>query len=145
MIKTVLNKNNIKIGARKCDIYQITHYESKRFLDLNHRQGSLSAPIRLALKYNDEIVSVMTFGKMRPGMGGELGDDQVYELSRFCSLQNHQIQGAASKLLNYFIKTYKPTKIISYSDIAHTSGKLYEKLNFTHTNTSTPSYIYGLI
>ena len=142
MIRTLLNKNNIKIGARKCDTCEITYYECKKFLDLNHRQGSLSAPIRLALKYNDKIVSVMTFGKMRPGIGAELGHDKVYELSRFCSLQNHQIQGAASKLLNYFIKTYKPIKIISYSDIAHTSGKLYQKLNFTHTNTSTPSYIW---
>lgn len=142
MIRTLLNKNNIKIGARKCDICEITHTECKNFLDKHHRQGGLTAPIRLALKYNNEIVSVMTFGKMRPGMGAELGDHGVYELSRFCSLQNHQIQGAASKLLNHFIKQYNPQKIISYSDFAHTRGTLYKTLNFTHTNTSTPSYIW---
>lgn len=41
-----------------------------------------------------------------------------YELSRFCSKNICNVIGGASKLWKYFIKTYNPLSVISYSNIA---------------------------
>ena len=78
----------------------------------------------------------MTFSKPR------FNKNYEWELSRFCCLNNYTIQGGASKLFNYFINTYKPSNIISYSDIAKTTGKIYEKLGFKLLGLTDPNYIW---
>lgn len=65
-----------------------------------------------------------------------------WELSRFCSKLNHTVVGGASKLLSFFKDNYHPTKIRSFSDQAHTKGKLYETLGFTKIRTSDANYVW---
>ena len=65
-----------------------------------------------------------------------------WELSRFCSKNNCNVIGGASKLWKYFIKKYKPQSIISYSNTAHTRGKLYETLGFNLDSISEPNYVW---
>ena len=50
--------------------------------------------------------------------------------------------GGASKLLSYFIKQYKPKKIISYADRRWSDGNLYKKIGFNLVNLTHPSYFY---
>ena len=59
---------------------------------------------------------------------------------RFSTSKN--IVGGASKLLAYFIKVYKPIKIISYADRRWSTGNLYEKLGFTFISNTSPNYYY---
>ena len=58
-----------------------------------------------------------------------------------CAINNNVI-GGASKLLNYFIKTYQPTKIISYADRSWSEGHLYYKLGFSRIAETNPDYKY---
>jgi hypothetical protein len=81
----------------------------------------------------------MTFSRGRVIMGGK---ESEWELNRFCNKLNTNVIGSASKLLKYFIKIYKPIKLVSYSDIRLFSGKLYEKLNFKLISQSKPNYWY---
>jgi hypothetical protein len=81
----------------------------------------------------------MTFSKGRIIMGGK---ETEWELNRFCNLINHNIVGAASKLMNFFVKKYKPNKVVSYSDIRIFDGGMYEKLNFQYISQSKPNYWY---
>lgn len=114
-----------------------------KFLDDNHRQGSLSASIRLGLriKGTDELVSVMTFNKVRNTIG-YTGQDNFVELSRFCSKLNTSVVGGASKLLKYFLGINKNCNIVSFSDRAHTRGNLYSKLGFQPVKSSYPGYVW---
>ena len=64
------------------------------------------------------------------------------ELSRFCSLKNYSIIGGANKLFEHFIKDHLNKSIISYSNIAHTRGNVYEKLKFKFDGISNPNYIW---
>ena len=66
-----------------------------------------------------------------------------WELSRFCSKNNCNVIGGASKLFKYFIDNYNPQSIISYSNIAHTKGKLYETLGFNFDSISEPNYVWS--
>lgn len=133
------------IYGRNTYVCELAYDESCKFLDKNHRQGSLSAPIRLGLrsKDTDELLAVMTFGKLRNSMGAKDGDsNNCYELSRFCNKLGTSIVGGASKLLKYFLQHYEVHKVVSFSDRAHTSGKLYSTLGFHKVSQSDPGYIW---
>jgi hypothetical protein len=65
-----------------------------------------------------------------------------WEMSRFCSKMGHTIVGGSSKLFNYFIKTYKPNTVVSYSDRRYFSGETYVKLGFNFNSNTPPNYHY---
>ena len=132
MINNKLGLSN-KIYARKCIIKEIKAKQSNLFILNNHMQGIRNAKIKLGLFYNNEFVSVMTFGKPLQNLEYE------YELIRFCNKTNTNVVGAASKLLNYFEKNYKPKSIISYANRRWSNGDLYKKLKFENLGESEPN------
>ena len=135
-IKNLLGIYDKVIYGRNCQIKEIDFGTSKEFQDQNHIQGSINAKVNLGLYYKDELVSLMTFGKCR------FDKKHEYELLRFCNKLGYHIPGAASKLLNYFEKTYKPKSLVSYADRRWSQGKLYFKLNFQLSHTTSPNYWY---
>lgn len=134
-IKSLLKLNNT-IYARKCRVFSISSKDAISFLQDNHIQGSCSSSIRLGLFLNDQLVSVMTFGKSRFSKG------ITYELLRFCNIINYNVVGGGSKLFSNFVKTYLPSQVISYSDKSFNRGLLYQTLGFKYSHSSPPSYHY---
>ena len=130
---------NVKIYARKCLIKEVSPKETKQFLENNHLQGNINSSIRLGLYYNDELVSLMTFGKLRKSLGNN-SKNNVYELYRFCNKLNTLIIGGASKLFNYFIKHYDPISIESFSSNDISNGDLYKILGFEQYKEFNESY-----
>ena len=130
-----------KIYARKCIIKEISSKESNEFLEANHLQGNTHSSIKLGLFYNNELVSVMTFGKNRKSLNANTNDNNSYELYRFCNKKYTTVIGGASKLLNYFIIKYNPHKLISFSSNDISNGDIYYKLGFDKINESQ-SYWY---
>lgn len=140
-ILNIINKTNIKIYARKCDIRNVSYIDSKDFLKNNHLQGNCSSSIRYGLYYNNKLVSLMTFGKLRRNVNNKY-KERCFEMIRFVNERNHNIIGGASKLLKHFIKTIKPKEIISYSDNRWGDGNLYLKLGFKFVRNSEINYFY---
>ena len=140
----ILNKLGLisnTIYARKTTLKVIDSKVCNEFLDNNHIQGRSAANIRLGLYSGDELVSVMTFGKPRVNMGTKDKKTQ-WELIRFCSKLNTRVVGGASKLLKYFIKTYHPISIESFSSNDISDGELYKKLGFVSDYKYNQSYWY---
>lgn len=144
MIKTRLGFIETRIYARSTHIEEIPYTEAMAFLDANHRQGFTPTKICLGLRLNSDntLVSLMTFNPLKAHQGHRKSDSDDWELSRFCSLCDTTVVGGASKLLKYFVSNYKFGKLVSFSDIAHTSGKLYPLLGFTKVSVSAPSYVW---
>lgn len=117
-----LLKDRKRIFARKCEVKNISQKEANIFIEQNHLQGTAKASIFVGLFYNNELVSVMTFGKPRYNKNYE------YELVRYCSIYN--VIGGAEKLFRYFQHEYNPKSVISYCDLAKFNGQTYEKLGF---------------
>jgi hypothetical protein len=136
-----INIDTNRIFARKCIVKEITSREASKFLDETHIQGKVGSKVKLGLYYNDELVSLMTFGSHRLNMGGKFEKDK-YELLRLSSKKNTLIVGGASKLLKHFIRNYKPKSIISYADRRWSEGNVYEKIGFNKVSTSKPNYFY---
>ena len=137
VLKNRLNIINKKIYGRKCDIVEISPSISKTFLDENHLQGNVNTTLKFGLLHNDELVSVMTFGK-RNGIGN--GED--WELIRFSNKINYNVIGGGSKLFKYFLKKINPKIVKSYSDNRWFSGGLYENLGFKYIHETKPNYWY---
>jgi DNA-directed RNA polymerase subunit N (RpoN/RPB10) len=136
IILSSLNKN-FRFGARKCDIYYPITKEVKHFLDENHIQGYVRSPISIGLKYNDELVSLMTFGRPRFNKSYDL------ELFRLVSKCGVSVTGGAEKIFTEFQRKYDDKSLISYCDRRFFTGHIYDKLGFTHVNESGPSYVYN--
>jgi hypothetical protein len=139
-IKNILGSST-RLYARKCEIVELTNKEANKFFTENHIQGNVAAKIIYGLKYNNEIVSAMSFGNLRKNLG-QKSTDGSYELLRFSNKQNMTVIGGASKLFNHFVKQVNPCDIISYADRRWSMGNLYEQLNFNFSHESEPNYFY---
>jgi hypothetical protein len=131
--KLIINEKN-KIYARNCIIKEISYNEKSNFLNEYHIQGNDVSQYYIGCFYKNELISVMTFSRCR-----FIKDNQI-ELTRFCSSKN--VIGSFGKLLKYFIKNYKPKKIISYADRRFSIGNVYETLNFKKIGNTPPNYFY---
>lgn len=131
-----LLKPRTRIYARNCAVKEVSKQQSDEFCDLHHLQGKARDSIRIGLFYEDNLVSVMTFGKPRYNKNYE------YELIRYCSTMN--IVGGSEKLFNYFINRYKPKSIISYCDNSKFKGNVYTKLGFSLDSVSLGRHWYNM-
>jgi len=142
IIKNKILLNNTRIFARKCVIKEIDAKISKEFLNNNHIQGNVNSSIKLGLFNDNELVSLMTFGKLRNVMGNKNKIDGEYEMLRFCNKLNTIVIGGASKLYSYFKKTYKPISVTSFANKRYSNGNLYNNLGFKLEYETLPNYWY---
>ena len=127
------------IGARKCNIVELTNNKiCNKFINENHLQGQTRGSlISLCLKYNNEIVEMMTFGKSR------YNKQYDYELLRLCSKKDTTVVGGASKLFRYAVNNLQLNNIVSYCDISKFSGNVYHKIGMRLVYISAPNIIWS--
>lgn len=138
MLNNIANTNNIKLRASKLKVEHISADETKEFLDKYHLQNNAFSEIRLGLRYKDELVALMTFGKPR------FNNEYEYELVRFCVKPGYIVYGAAGKIYKHFINEYKPKSVVTYSDITKFTGNTYTSLGFkcTAKDITEPNYVW---
>lgn len=126
------------VYARDCKIYILKSSVTNEFLNRYHLQGTCRGQLMsLGLIYQDELVQVMTFGKSRYVKHPEV------ELLRLCTKPGVSVVGGASKLFQFFVKTYEVNDVISYCDRSKFSGDVYEKLGMKLTRTTPPQEIWS--
>jgi len=125
-----------KIYARNCSVEQITSDEMKTFLKEHHLQGSVVGSIKLGLKFKNELIGVMLFGKSR------FHKESIIELLRFAVKKYTHVPGGASKLFTAAYLKYNLTKVLTYSDRDISVGGIYRELKFDYSHTTPPGYKY---
>lgn len=143
-LKLVLNTTSefIKLHGRKCIIKPISAVDKDSFLLENHLQGTDKSKIRLGAYFSNELVAVMTFGKVRLALGNKQAISGEHELVRYCVKNNYIVHGIASKLLQYFITNYQPKKITTFADRRWSDDSFYKKLGFNLVKITAPNYWY---
>ena len=131
LIKSALGIFEHTIYARDCECREISSSEFNTFLEFNHLQGKVNSSFRLGLYYNNELVSVVGFGKSRFKI-------DEYELYRFCNKSGYRIIGGFSKL----IKHSKVKDFVSYVDLSHFVGDSYKTIGFDEIGVTEPNYVY---
>ena len=129
----ILGKSSVPLYARQCSVEEISHNEAKMFIEQNHIQGFAPAKVNIGLKFNDKLISIMTFRKAR------FNNTVEWELIRYCSSTG--VVGGANKMMSMFVKTYFPKSIVSYSDNRWFTGNVYNQLGFVNTSTNV-GYCY---
>lgn len=137
-ISHLLGKTQKKIYPRKCSLREVSYKETKKFLNENHIQGFCPFQKSIGLYYENELISISTFGKRK--ISGSSGN----ELLRFCNKIGHSIPGGFSKMLSHYIKTELPEEIITFSDRAWTTEmkNFYVSNGFSPIGTTPPNYWY---
>jgi len=141
MISNKIGFTTTIIWARECYIGIVDQVLSNNFLEKNHLQGSSKSKLNIGLYYNNELVSLMSFGSLRKSLGSKSVDSN-YELHRFCNKINTSVVGGASKLLKYFIKNYKFNMIISYYDKSFGFKSFYNSIGFKFISETPINYFY---
>ena len=141
-IRSKIGKNEISIGARKCEVKNIIQNECNFFLEKYHVQGkTIGQKVCIGLFYNNSLVGVMSFGQPR------FNKNFKWELIRLCFKENMSIPGGVSKMWQYFKKINNPTNCICYlnlnlgGDQIHLSDFKFIKYNkpggyWIHTKTA---------
>jgi hypothetical protein len=133
-VLNLLGKTERKIYARKCTINEVDNKTIKTFLEENHIQGYVSSDKNIGLFIENELVSLMTFGKGR-------FHNKNTELLRFCNKLNTNVVGGASKIFKYYVSNYK-NNIISYADRSWSNGNLYRQLGFNFVKETPVNFSY---
>ena len=144
LIKDRINKlcfvNQKIIHARKCDIKIVSSELKNEFLNKYHIQGTDKSQIIYGAYYNDELVSIMTFNNINKLTKNI--DNNSFDLSRFSIKTGLIINGIFNKILNKFIKDYKPSKIISYADLSYVNknSNIYVNNGFKLVKNIQPDF-----
>lgn len=136
IIRNSLGYCSKKIHGRKTRVAIIDSKTKAAFLRENHLQGDVGSLYNYGLFFNDELVSVMTFGKPR------FNKHHEWEIYRYCNKLDHQIVGGASKLYAAFVRENQPNNVISYADRRYGTGNLYTNLGFKFVSHTEPNYWY---
>ena len=131
-ILNLLNFNKIQIDVKNCIIKEINIEEEKEFLNKYNLYNYIESDIALGLYHNNELLQVMTFKRQI---------DNNYELLRFSTKYNHEINSGTKELLDYFIKKYNPELIITTINLDKFIGKTFEELRFKLIKYKKPELI----
>ena len=130
---------NQRVYARKTEIREVSLVDSKEFYNKYHLQGaSIGGVISYGLYLNEELLSVMSFGKQRFNPKGE----GYYELYRYCVKDGYTIVGGAEKLHRRFLNDYNVKEVVSYSDNDYFLGGIYVKLGYSMECQCNPRYYW---
>jgi hypothetical protein len=139
MLSNALGLTEHNLGANKCIIKEISEPIAASFLQENHLRKSVPGKYRLGLFRKDtgELMSVATFGGSRFS-----GVEDEWELLRFASKKNTNVQGAFQKIIAFFRAKQRCKSLLSYADLAYGTGRVYEKAGFTKTGVTIPGFYY---
>ncbi len=102
------------------------------FYDANHLYGSRQASHHLCLLDNDQIIMAASWSRHQNG----------YELIRMATKTGMCVQGGISRLFSHFIKTQKPSFIMTYADLRYSNADGYRALGFKELAITKPGYFY---
>lgn len=141
----MLFTNKMKIGARSCQIKELSYEVSSAFLNKYHLQNSTKKNINdiyLWLYYKWDLIEVMVLWTPR---NYKAKKKYQWEILRLCTHKDYIVIWWANKLFNYFIKKWNPSAVISYCDFSKFTGNVYLQMWFRFLWLNKPSWHWRYI
>jgi hypothetical protein len=134
-LKSALRLNNLRIGARTCDMRELSFGEARDFVDKYHIQGFPKwSVLNLGLFHEDQLVAVAVFGKHHR-------KQDIMVLSRFVCMDGVTVSGALSKMSKYASQKLK-TDLVSWCDLRWSEGSGYLAAGWQQDEVLPPDYFY---
>lgn len=134
LIRTSLGMFEYRVGARKCEIREVSSKDYRDFCSEFHLQGPVNSSYRIGLYYKDNLIQCIGIGKSR------FKKDEV-ELYRMCTRSGWQVIGGFSRLMKKASSDLK-CDIISYIARDKFNGNGYVQCGFEKISETKPSYFY---
>lgn len=134
MIRSKLGMTR-KIHARHCTVHEISNAEGIDFFRKNHISGNRGASFYIGLKHHDQLVMCISFSKPFMTKIAE------WEIVRLASILDMTVVGGAAKIISFFRKNH-PGKIMSYANLRHGNGRVYESIGLSLDHRTGPGYFY---
>lgn len=136
---SAINKNEYRIGARKCKLIWSNSKEEIRkaheLLNATHIQESTNSTKYVTNVYfQDKLIATATFSR-------HPRNSKEWVLSRFTTQNNYTIQGILSKISKIASNKLK-SDIISWADYRLSEGKGYIKANWLQEKLHPADYFY---
>lgn len=134
-LRSRLNKNTIRVGARLCSINKISNKDARYFIDAYHIQGAnCNIDMAFGAYYQGNLIAVATFARHHR-------NNKDFTLNRLCFKYDHSCTG----FLGYVVKhVYDLVKcpIITWVDRGLSEGMSYIKAGFKLDAILPPDYVY---
>jgi very-short-patch-repair endonuclease len=133
-LNNIFNLNKIKINSNKCELKEIDHNLSEKFLLKYHLEGPDKSAHRYGIFYKNRLLSIMTFEKCKT--------DGIYFYSRYCTINGVEVIDGDIKMMEYFKNKVNPKKIIAKPCRRWNTSLHYKKLGFAFVEKIKPNYWY---
>lgn len=140
LIDRLIEKDGIKMYARKLSIKAVGQQEEKDFLNKYHLQGYATSTVCYGLYTKEnELIGLMSFGSSR------FDNNVKWELIRLAWKNNISVIGGAERIFKAFLDRFKPSEVISYCNLAKFSGAVYARLGFeiAKDGITEPNYVWS--
>lgn len=141
-LKSVFNKNTIKIGARKTKVMPLTSQEANLFLTDYHLQKHGKTWVSFGLYFENNLLAALTLGHHHRQSHPS---NSAIVLNRLVFKGNVSIAGGANKLFGaakQWASANGFKKIISWSDNRWSQGNIYKVMGFNLAENLPPDYAY---
>lgn len=121
-----------RLGARQTFVKEISTEDADRFLEENHRNGSIAkkssvTSLGLMLTADEDtaqdLLAVIQFCRPRTSLKMR---KYSHELLRLAFKRDTRVAGGASKLIKHYIKNYRPSDFFTYQDTSGEATLVYE-------------------
>lgn len=136
IVKSILlNKLQLskKIGARKCELKEISNNVALEFYNRNHLQGGRHSSVNYGLFNKGKLISAMSFNPH---------PKYKWEIMRYACETGITVVGGPSRLFKCFLRCYSPASVLSFADLRYSTGQVYSKLGFILDSYTKPNYFY---
>ncbi|MBT9137698.1 MAG: hypothetical protein DDT31_00236 [Syntrophomonadaceae bacterium] len=135
-IRNALGCVERKVAARHCEVVEVTRIDATEFMRANHLQGNVAMHEAIGLRFDNELVAVMTFGASR------FNSTLNWELLRFATKTGTSVVGGASRIFSTWRRKHAGASIVSFSDNRWGTGNFYTHLGFTNDGQTGQGYFY---
>ena len=141
MIRNRLNIGLERIGARECELVELSASDAIQFFEQSHIDGYTRCSIRFGLRdKGGRIISALS---LRTPIQKKHG--HVCELARFATLPGTVCPGGAARLLKramVWAKEIGFNGVLSYADLRFGEGGVYQQLGFERIGSTGIPYFY---
>jgi hypothetical protein len=124
------------VRASKCQIVKMDRVDADTFYEAHHYIGPSNSNVNCGISFNGLIVACASFKKPTRQSKWD------WELVRMCSDGVHTVHGGWAKVMKFFIQSYDPKSIVTFSDNRLFTGSVYGSLGFTIDGNVKPDYYW---
>lgn len=139
-LMSALGKNNKIIGARNCEVKNISPEICNIFMNNYHIQGSgRGSLLCIGLYCGEELVGAMSFSRHHRQ------NQEGIVLDRLGFKRGVSVHGGSSKMFDFakpFIVKMNYHRVVSWSDNRWSEGAVYKAMGFTLEEEGDPDYSY---